>query len=78
MHSFIYYFSEPTWSMETSAGETFLEKKKNFISFHLTVIIKKIKLDKKSKKNKIQICIKKAVLLLLVYLLEHEILCFDI
>lgn len=78
MHSFIYYFSEPTWSMETSAGETFLEKKKKFISFHLTVIIKKIKLDKKSKKNKIQICIKKAVLLLLVYLLEREILCFDI
>ena len=29
MHSFIYYFAEPTWSMETSAGETFLEKKKN-------------------------------------------------
>ena len=64
--------------MEISAWENFLEKKKKFISFHLTVIIKKIKLDKKSKKNKIQICIKKAVLLLLVYLLEHEILCFDI
>ena len=35
MHSFIYYFSEPTWSMETSAGETFLEKKKKIYKFSL-------------------------------------------